>query len=119
METLKAVGPETGREGCAIKSEYRDATPERCATCGRETRLTFHHLVPKKVHRRRFFRTHFSKEELNIGVRICRPCHSGIHRTFDEMTLAKRFDTLEKLLAEDALARHFAWVGKQKVSNAR
>ncbi|MEO0436704.1 MAG: hypothetical protein AAF098_07335 [Pseudomonadota bacterium] len=103
----------------AFRSERERVSLELCATCGRATRLTFHHLIPKKMHRRQYFRKHFSKEKLNLGVRVCRPCHTGIHKAFDEMTLAKNYNTLEKLLAEESLARHFAWVRKQKVANPK
>ena len=87
-----------------------------CACCGRVVSLTFHHLIPRKVHRRKGFRKKYSKEELNIGVHICRKCHRGVHATYDEITLATRFDTLEKLLGDDALANHFQWVAKQRES---
>lgn len=70
---------------------------ENCPTCHRKTYLTFHHLIPRKVHRRAHFKKHFSKQDLNKGILICRQCHSGIHRFYDEMTLAKQFDSLEKL----------------------
>lgn len=82
--------------------------------CGRQTALTFHHLIPKKLHRRAFFQKHYNKEQLNTGINICRPCHDGIHDLYGEMELAKRFPTLESLLADEALHRHFAWVAKQK-----
>ena len=87
-----------------------------CACCGRVVSLTFHHLIPRKVHRRKGFRKKYSKEELNVGVHICRKCHRGVHATYDEITLATRFDTLEKLLGDDALANHFQWVAKQRES---
>jgi hypothetical protein len=35
-----------------------------CELCGREAPLTFHHLVPRKMHRRTYFRKHYSREEL-------------------------------------------------------
>jgi Na+-translocating ferredoxin:NAD+ oxidoreductase RnfC subunit len=87
-----------------------------CACCGRVVSLTFHHLIPRKMHRRKGFRKRFSKEELNVGVHICRKCHKGVHATYDEITLATRFDTLDKLLNDDALAAHFRWVSKQRES---
>ena len=90
------------------------AAPQDCATCGRRTALTFHHLIPKKLHRRKHFRRHFDREALQAGVYVCRACHSGIHRLYDEMTLGRRFSTLEALLADEALARHFAWVSRQR-----
>lgn len=49
-----------------------------------------------------------------MGVNICRPCHDGIHDLYSEMDLAKRLHTLESLLADEALRKHFAWVAKQK-----
>jgi hypothetical protein len=86
-----------------------------CPCCKRNCLLTFHHLIPKKVHRRVRFRKHYSKEQLNAGINICRQCHSGIHNTYNEMQLAKQFYSLEALLADKDLARHFHWVSKQKI----
>lgn len=77
-------------------------------------RLTFHHLIPKKMHRRVHFRRHFNRNELGAGVMICVQCHKGIHRRFDEMTLAKRYNNLSALRDDPELARHFQWVGRQK-----
>ena len=45
----------------------RDQPP--CACCQRLVPLTFHHLIPKKVHRRAHFKRRFSKTELQRGVR--------------------------------------------------
>jgi 5-methylcytosine-specific restriction endonuclease McrA len=87
----------------------------RCQLCGRETTLTFHHLVPRKVHRRNRFRKHLSRETLQQGIAICRPCHSGLHRLHDEMTLATRLNTLAALRQDPALSRHVDWVRKQRV----
>jgi hypothetical protein len=92
----------------------RTARPERCETCGRATVLTFHHLIPRKLHRRPRFKRLYSRDELNQGIHVCRSCHRGIHRAYDEMTLGARFATLERLLNDPDLQRHFAWVAKQK-----
>lgn len=86
-----------------------------CALCGRRAPLTFHHLIPRKVHRRpRFLRRH-TKAELAAGVRVCRLCHRAIHRFHDEMTLARELNTLAALRADPRLARHAAWAAKQTV----
>lgn len=85
-----------------------------CPLCGRVVHLTFHHLIPRKMHRRTFFRKHFDKAMLNQGIEICRMCHTGLHKRYDEMTLAKHYDTLDKILADPELQQHFAWVAKQK-----
>lgn len=86
-----------------------------CPLCGRACDLTFHHLIPRKLHRRTYFRKHFSKDELNRGINICRPCHNGIHRLYDEMQLAKQFASLQSLQADEALQKHCEWVARQKV----
>lgn len=85
-----------------------------CQLCQRQVDLTFHHLMPRKMHRRTYFRKNFDKETLNQGIWVCRPCHKGLHRLYDEMTLAKRFNQLEKLLADEAIQKHVQWVSKQK-----
>ncbi|MGD9391562.1 MAG: HNH endonuclease [Chromatiales bacterium] len=85
-----------------------------CELCRRTTRLTFHHLIPRKLHRRNRFRKNYTREELNLGIAICRRCHNGLHLLYDEMTLAKHFSTLDALLADDAIKRHVAWAGRQK-----
>jgi hypothetical protein len=76
--------------------------------------LTFHHLVPRKMHRRARFKRHYSREELARGIYVCRDCHDGIHRTYSEQELAKRFTSPEDLLADPQLNRHFSWVARQR-----
>ena len=92
----------------------KSETPKRCRLCDRRVDLTFHHLIPRKVHRRTYFRKHVDKRTLNAGIWICRLCHKGIHKRFDEMALAKHFNSLELLRSDESLRRHFAWVAKQK-----
>ena len=88
--------------------------PLACELCMRRLALTFHHLIPKKMHRRTFFRKNYSREELNQGVYLCRACHSGLHKLYDEMTLAKQFNTLAQLKKDERIRSHSEWVAKQK-----
>ncbi len=91
------------------------ADPDKnCATCGRAVPLTFHHLIPRKLHRRAHYRRHYDREALNRGILVCRRCHNGIHKRYDETTLAKHFASIESLRSDPDLARHFAWVARQK-----
>ena len=87
----------------------------RCPFCARKTHLTLHHYIPRKVHRRAHFKKHYTKHVLASGIRICRQCHSGIHKFYDEMHLAKHLNSCELLLRDEALATHFAWVAKQRI----
>lgn len=97
-----------------ISRNRRTARQGTCPFCTRTLTLTFHHLIPKKVHRRTHFKKRYDRDTLNRGVFICRDCHKGIHKRYSEMFLAKALNTPEKLLADADLARHFAWVAKQK-----
>lgn len=88
--------------------------PNQCALCARDVDLQFHHLIPRKVHRRKRFQKQFTKEQLGHGIYVCRSCHRAVHRFFDEMTLAQDFNTREKLLVEERIQRHIEWAKKQK-----
>ncbi|MDT0595075.1 hypothetical protein [Glaciecola petra] len=89
-----------------------------CPLCSREVDLTFHHLIPKKMHRRTFFKKHFTKKELAAGIDICRLCHTGLHKNYTEMQLAKHFFNVERIKADKQLQTHFLWVNKQKVGKS-
>lgn len=80
-----------------------------CELCGRERDLTFHHLIPRKLHRRPRFRRDYDSDQLQRGINICRPCHNGLHRLYDEMKLASTFNTREAILQDPALSRHITW----------
>jgi hypothetical protein len=77
--------------------------------------LTFHHLIPRKLHRRARFRKRYSREYLNRGIDICRQCHDGIHDRYDEMRLYRDFSSPGELAADPELRRHFDWVARQRV----
>lgn len=86
-----------------------------CEFCGREQPLTFHHLIPKAVHGKPRYQKRHTKTELRSrGIYICRLCHAGIHDLISERELADKYATKEALLDHAALARHVAWVKKQK-----
>ncbi len=87
----------------------------RCALCEQPSHLTFHHLVPKDLHGKRWVRERRALATLrNHGIWICRSCHDFLHAQFDERTLGERLDTIEALRAEPAVIRHMAWASKQK-----
>ena len=89
--------------------------------------LTFHHLIPKEVHGRFFGKAlppELSGEQptrqfLNsYGARLCRPCHSEVHRLAPNMALALHFNTLDRLREEPSIRR---WVkyAASRVSRAK
>jgi len=86
-----------------------------CELCNRTTHLTFHHLIPRKLHRRKHFKKHYDKAALAAGIDLCRDCHKGIHKLFDEMTLGRELNTKAQLLADPSVSRHCDWVARQKL----
>ncbi|KAJ3087128.1 hypothetical protein HK102_011745 [Quaeritorhiza haematococci] len=88
-----------------------------CTICDRSMPLTFHHLIPKKMHKKilKRHRTEFDKEELNKrGVLLCRPCHSAVHRIFTHEVLALERNTLDKLLESEEVQKWAGWASKQR-----
>lgn len=45
---------------------------------------------------------------------ICRPCHTQVHKLHDHMTLAARYNTVERLLTDSAVVKFCKWNNKQK-----
>jgi 5-methylcytosine-specific restriction endonuclease McrA len=82
----------------------------RCALCQRDRPLTFHHLIPKALHRRKRYARTYTKDELARGIDVCRDCHDAVHRFLDEKELGERYHTVEALLAHPEVARFVAWV---------
>jgi len=87
-----------------------------CELCEREMPLTAHHLIPRETHRK-YRKKGMTQEELNLTTKICRPCHSAIHRTYDNQTLGAHFNTVEKLLGDEAILKFVKWAAKQRPTN--
>lgn len=91
------------------------APVQHCQLCARAMRLEFHHLIPRKVHRRAYFTRRYDREELRSrGIWLCRLCHRFLHRQFDEVTLGRHYATLEAILASEAVQRHVNWAARQR-----
>ena len=68
----------------------RRSVKGECPFCGRSLPLTFHHLIPKKMHRRKRFKRLYERADLARGIYLCRDCHDGIHTAYSERELAER-----------------------------
>ncbi len=86
----------------------------QCALCRRQSLLTAHHLIPRKLHRRKHFRKNFAKVDLQQTVLICRDCHNGLHSLYDEMQLGKNLNTIAKLLQDPQVKKHVDWVARKR-----
>lgn len=56
---------------------------------------------------------------LQFTGNICRPCHSMIHRTHDNMTLAWEYNTLEKILSDPKIQKFSKWASHQRTGQFR
>jgi len=93
----------------------RPPQTDRCELCGRDKPLTFHHLIPRKMHRKRKVRERFDREEIvSRGIWVCRLCHRQIHRFHDQQTLALELNTRDALMRETRMAGFLAWARKQR-----
>lgn len=84
-----------------------------CEMCERPMNLTAHHLIPRVTHSR-YLKQGYTRDFLNTCIMICRQCHSKIHSTEDERTLARDFNTLAKIMEHREIVRWVSYARKQK-----
>ncbi len=78
-----------------------------CPLCGREIPPHLesrHHLIPKLK----------GGKHGTIAI-LHRMCHSKIHSVFSEAELARSYDTIEKLLAHEEIAKFVRWIRKRPI----
>jgi len=86
----------------------------KCDLCDRENELTFHHLIPKCLHRKKWFKVNYTKEELSKGINICKfDCHKEIHNLISNKDLGKNYNTLSKLKNHTKLKNYLKWLQKK------
>ena len=88
-----------------------------CELCQRTLRkgTTAHHLIPRTCHRNKWFRKRYSRQEMQRTVDLCGDCHRAVHDLVpSEKELGRHFNTVEKLLAHEPIARFVEWARKQK-----
>lgn len=97
-----------------------DEAVEGCRLCGRDGALTFHHLVPRTLHRNKWFRKHFTREQLHVGIDVCRDCHSAIHRFVpDHKQLGRQYNTVQKLREHPEIANFVTWIRGRRTGRVR
>jgi len=80
-----------------------------CDLCERDVeKLTIHHLVPKQKLKR-----HGGPVTI---ISICSSCHRQIHSLYDNTTLLRELNSLEKLKNDPEMATFLSWIKKQDPS---
>lgn len=91
-----------------------EVTAAPCALCSRVAELEFHHLIPRCCHSNKWFRKRFRVDAMRSrGLEVCGDCHKYIHKLYSEKELGRNFNTLEALLADEALDRFLKWIRKR------
>jgi len=86
----------------------KNQEPIPCGLCGRAFErqgLTKHHCLPRS--------RGGTQEHVEL---ICAQCHSMIHCTYENTTLADRYATLADLRQAPELENYIRWVRKQPAS---
>ncbi|RLN55122.1 hypothetical protein BBJ29_003476 [Phytophthora kernoviae] len=84
-----------------------------CEMCERPMNLTAHHVIPRVTHAK-YLRKGYTREFLNTCIMICRQCHSKIHSVEDNKTLAREYNTLDKIMQHPKIVVWVAYARKQK-----
>lgn len=84
-----------------------------CELCGDEA-FNEHHLIPRHCHRKSWFKSRFSKEQMQQTIDVCNMCHKMIHRLIpDEKELGRNYRTVESLTAHSELLNYLEWKRKR------
>ena len=101
-----------GRDRLARPPIQPNDQPSRpCSLCGRSFprgQLTRHHCLPREKGG-----TH---EDIEL---VCSQCHSMVHATYTNATLAALYATVEQLRQAPELAKYLKWVRKQPATRRK
>ena len=107
------------------KKEIHEDGNGRCELCGKETKLTKHHLIPQNVSRSNKYPKSLKTDESNF-LMICSECHSSIHGFYTNQELRDLYYTKELLMESEEFGRYLSWKvkhpdfkGSSKMSNRR
>jgi len=84
--------------------------PKLCELCESEDPHNFHHFIPRTLHSNKWFKKHYTREQLRKGIEVCKSCHKAIHDLIpDEKQLGKHYNSKEKLLTHPLVAGYVKW----------
>ena len=90
-----------------------------CELCQCEEAYNFHHFIPRTLRSNKWFKRRYTRQEMQQGMEVCKPCHSAIHDLIpDEKKLGRNYNTREKLLDHPQLQGFVRWK-REKARNKR
>ena len=75
--------------------------------------MTFHHIIPLSLRKRRSVKARFKDLDLGQGIDICRDCHNAVHHFITNKELSQTWHGLEELKAHPEIAKYIEWAAKQ------
>lgn len=89
---------------------------EECGFCLRSgLKLTFHHLIPKKMHKKKYvIKVHPNHDFNTYGVYLCIPCHKQLHKVFSHKELALEYYEVAKIMDSEEMRYAIKFNAKQK-----
>ncbi len=85
-----------------------------CELCERHVpSTTQHHLIPRTVHKNKWFKKNFPREQLHETIPLCRDCHRQIHKFIPHKELGRTYNSKEKLLSHEKVADFVEWLRKK------
>ncbi|QDT59446.1 hypothetical protein SV7mr_19530 [Stieleria bergensis] len=85
-----------------------------CQLCGSNEVHSEHHLIPRHCHRKNWWKRHFTKEQMQQTILLCKMCHESVHELIpDEKELGRDFYTIEKLQSHPDIAKYLDWKRKR------
>lgn len=87
---------------------------QECELCHHDDLCNEHHLIPRKCHKKKWFRKMFSIQEMKTRIAmLCKSCHKEIHTLIpNEVEMGKRYNTLEKLMEHPLVRKYVLWKRK-------
>ena len=86
-----------------------------CELCEREvSSTTRHHLIPRTVHKNKWFRKTYTKEQLHETIDLCKDCHRQIHKFISHKDLGRFYNSKTKLLTHDQVLSFVTWLRKRE-----
>ena len=91
-----------------------------CEFCEREVEaITCHHLIPRALHSKKWYKKNYKKEDLNKTIELCQDCHLSVHQFIKEKDLGKRYNTAELLKNHPKVSKFIFWVATQNKKNIK
>jgi hypothetical protein len=79
-----------------------------CVLCGIDEARDKHHLIPRTVHRNKWFKKRYTRTQMSRTIPVCRGCHKMIN-SLDQKEVGRNFNTVEALKEHPKLAKYIAW----------